>query len=101
MFVHLVLIKLKPGVARSDPRVRAWEDAFKALPQHYTGIVRFEYGWNTTDRPIAYDFVVSTWRLPRAPISTPTVRIPSIRRSWRWSAKLRTGSSAITRLPGE
>jgi hypothetical protein len=25
MFVHLVLIKLKPGIARSDSRVRAWE----------------------------------------------------------------------------
>src|SRR5207237_4549930 len=59
MFVHLVLIKLKPGVARDDPRVRAWEAGFKALPEHCSGIVRFEYGWNTTDRPIAYDFGVN------------------------------------------
>jgi hypothetical protein len=59
MFVHLVLIKLKPGIARTDPRVRAWEAAFKALPQHCSGIVRFEHGWNTTQRPIAYDFGVN------------------------------------------
>ncbi len=59
MFVHLVLIKLKPGIARSDSRVQAWEAAFKALPQYCTGIVRFEYGWNTTNRPIAYDFGVN------------------------------------------
>jgi len=59
MFVHLVLIKLKPGVARDDPRVKAWEAGFKALPQYCSGIVRFEHGWNTTDRPIAYDFGVN------------------------------------------
>ena len=29
MFVHLVLIKLKPGVTRDDPRVQAWEAGFK------------------------------------------------------------------------
>ena len=59
MIVHLVLIKLKPGVARSDPRVPAWLEAFKALPQHCSGIVRFEHGWNTTERPIAHDYGVN------------------------------------------
>jgi hypothetical protein len=59
MFVHLVLIKLKPGIAHADPRVRAWEAAFKTLPQHCSGGVRFEYGWNTTKRPIAYVFGVN------------------------------------------
>ena len=33
MFVHLVLIKLKPGVTRADPQVPAWEALFAALPQ--------------------------------------------------------------------
>jgi hypothetical protein len=56
MFVHLVLIKLKPGVTRGDARVPAWEALFKALPQYCTGIVHFECGWDTTDRPNAYDF---------------------------------------------
>jgi len=31
MFVHLVLIKLKPGVSRNDPRVAAWRAGFMAL----------------------------------------------------------------------
>ncbi|MBK6804295.1 MAG: Dabb family protein [Betaproteobacteria bacterium] len=59
MFVHLVLIKLKPGVTRADPRVPAWEALFKALPPHCTGIVRLESGWNFTDRPIAYDYGIN------------------------------------------
>jgi hypothetical protein len=66
MFVHLVLVKLKPGVARSDPRVNAWEALFKALPPHCSGIVRFESGWNTTDRPIAYDFGINMGFATRA-----------------------------------
>jgi hypothetical protein len=59
MFVHLVLIKLKPGITRNDPRVRAWQAMFAALERRVHGITRFEYGWNTTDRPIAYDFGIN------------------------------------------
>ncbi len=59
MYVHLVLIKLKPGVTRADPRVPAWEAKFAALEHKCRGIVRFEYGWNTTDRPIAFDFGIN------------------------------------------
>jgi hypothetical protein len=59
MFVHLVLIKWKPGVTRSDPRVPAWETKLNGLPQQCTGIVRFECGFNTTDRPVAYDFGIN------------------------------------------
>ena len=59
MFVHLVLIKLKPGVTRADPRVPKWEAMFVALPHKRPGSVRFEHGWNTTDRPVAYDFGVN------------------------------------------
>ena len=59
MFVHLVLIKLKPGVSRDDPRVAAWRAGFIALEHKCQGIVRFEHGWNTTDRPIAYDYGVN------------------------------------------
>jgi hypothetical protein len=66
MFVHLVLIKLKPGVTRADPRVLAWEPMFAALERKCTGIVRFEYGWNTTDRPIAYDFGINMGFATRA-----------------------------------
>ena len=42
MFVHLVLIKLKPGVTRADPRVPAWQAKFAALEHKCSGIVRFE-----------------------------------------------------------
>jgi len=59
MFVHLVLIKLKPGVLRNDPRVREWHGAFVALERKCKGITRMEHGWNTTDRPIAYDYGIN------------------------------------------
>ena len=59
MFVHLVLIKLKPGVTRTDPRVPAWQAKFAALEHKCAGIVRFEHGFNTTDRPIAYDYGIN------------------------------------------
>jgi hypothetical protein len=59
MYVHLVLIKLKPGINRADPRVPAWEAKLAALEHKCPGIVRFESGWNTTDRPIAYDFGIN------------------------------------------
>jgi hypothetical protein len=58
-FVHLVLIKLKPGVSRNDARVPAWQAKFEALQHQCGGIVRFEHGWNVTDRPIAYDFGIN------------------------------------------
>lgn len=59
MFVHLVLIKLKPGITRADPRVPAWEAKFKGLKDKCAGIVRFEFGYNFTDRPVAYDIGIN------------------------------------------
>ncbi len=59
MFVHLVLIKLKTGITRADPRVPAWEAKFKGLKDKCPGIVRFEFGYNVTDRPVAYDIGVN------------------------------------------
>ena len=56
MFVHLVLIKLKPGVTRIDPRVAAWQAVFNELPKKVDGILRWETGWNPRERPHAYDF---------------------------------------------
>jgi len=56
MFVHLVLIKLKPGVTRSDPRVAAWQAVFNELPKKIGGILRWENGWNARERPGSYDF---------------------------------------------
>ena len=75
MFVHLVLIKLKPGVTRADPRVPAWQAKFAALEHKCPGIVRFEHGWNI-DRPARSPTTsASTWRSRRAPTSMPTARI--------------------------
>ena len=59
MYVHLVLIKWKPGVTRADPRVPAWQAKFAALEHKCAGIVRFEHGANTTDRPVAYDYGIN------------------------------------------
>ncbi|MFO1396544.1 MAG: Dabb family protein [Burkholderiales bacterium] len=56
MFAHLVLIKWKPGVTRADARVSRWEAMLDGLEHKCPGIVRFEHGHNTTDRPIAYDY---------------------------------------------
>ncbi len=66
MYVHLILIKLKPGVTRIDPRVVAWEAAFRDLPNKMDVIMRWELGWNTTERPIAYDFGVTSTFATRA-----------------------------------
>jgi Stress responsive A/B Barrel Domain len=66
MYVHLVLIKFKPGVVRDDPRVKAWQILFAALERQCDGIVRFESGWNTTDRPAAYDFGINMGFATRA-----------------------------------
>ena len=60
MFVHLVLVKLKPGVTRNDPRVKEWEAMVADMPKKVDGIVRWEYGWNVSDRPVAYDFGVNS-----------------------------------------
>jgi len=60
MFVHLVLVKLKTGVTRDDPRIKEWEAMVAAMPKKVAGITRWEYGWNTTDRPVAYDFGVNS-----------------------------------------
>jgi len=39
MFVHLVLIKLKPGITRVDPRVRVWHSMFTSLERKCKGEV--------------------------------------------------------------
>lgn len=99
MYAHLVLIKLKPGVTRGDPRVPAWEAKFAALEQQCGGIVRFERGWNTTDRPIAYDFGINMAFATRTDLDA-SVRIRRIRRSTPDCARSPTGSSATTKLLG-
>jgi hypothetical protein len=51
MYVHLVLIRLKPGVTRLDPRVIAWEALLDELPKKVDGVVRWEHGWKVRPEP--------------------------------------------------
>lgn len=60
MITHLVLFKLKPGVARDDRRVVEAVAALTALRGMVGGIERWEHGWNISDRAIAYDFALDS-----------------------------------------
>ncbi|HQR12873.1 MAG TPA: hypothetical protein PLW68_16245 [Casimicrobiaceae bacterium] len=43
MFVHLVPIKLKPGVSRDDPRVAAWHAAVVAIEREFADRIICDY----------------------------------------------------------
>ena len=60
MLHHIVLLKLKPGLQREDPRVREAIDALLSLRGQIPGIERWEHGWNFNVRPIAYDFALDS-----------------------------------------
>ncbi|MEU9454653.1 Dabb family protein [Streptomyces sp. NPDC048277] len=60
MIRHLVLFKLNEGVGRDDPRAVAGAEAFFALGGQIGELRFWECGWNTTDRPIAYDFAINS-----------------------------------------
>lgn len=66
MVHHIVLIRLKSGVERDDPRVRDGIAALTALGGQIDGIARWEHGWNFTQRPIAYDFALASTFVSRA-----------------------------------
>lgn len=66
MIHHIVLIRLKPGVARDDPRVRDGLAALIALRDQIDGIRRWEHGWNFNQRSIAYDFALDSTFVSRA-----------------------------------
>ena len=56
MIRHLVLFKLKSGVVRDDPRISEWMRLIGQVPGEIPTSIDWEFGWNITDRPIAYDF---------------------------------------------
>ncbi|MCZ1008606.1 Dabb family protein [Streptomyces lydicus] len=60
MIRHLVLFKLNEGVSRDEERVQAALRAFEALEGQIPELTSWEYGWNITDRPIAYDFAINS-----------------------------------------
>ncbi len=56
MIVHLVLFKLKPGVARNDPRLAKLAVDMAALPRRIPTIRGWEYGANLTADAEAWDY---------------------------------------------
>ncbi|MGW6887042.1 Dabb family protein [Streptomyces chartreusis] len=60
MIRHLVLFKLNEGVERDDPRVVAGVEAFRSLEGKIPELRHWELGWNSSDRPIAYDFAINS-----------------------------------------
>jgi hypothetical protein len=66
MIRHLVLFKLKPGVARNDPRVAEAVTRMATLPAKLPQILTWEHGWNFTDRPIAHDYGLNATFATRA-----------------------------------
>jgi quinol monooxygenase YgiN len=58
VIVHLVLFKLKPGIAKNDARVVAAVAQLRSLEGRVGGILEWEVGSNFTERPIASDFAL-------------------------------------------
>ena len=58
MVHHLVLMRLKAGVVRDDPRLRAALAELIALREQIDGIVRWDHGWDFVRRPISCDFAL-------------------------------------------
>ncbi len=58
MIHHLVLIRPKPGVERTDPRLAEGLAELVALRDKVAGVVRWEHGWDFVRRPISYDFAL-------------------------------------------
>ena len=96
MYAHLV--RSSSSLA-SHARIRACRRGAKfALEHQCAGIVRFEHGWNTSDRPIAYDFGINMAFATRADL----VRGPHpVHQEVGRAARSPTGLFAIIRLPIE
>jgi hypothetical protein len=58
MVHHLVLMRLKQGITRDDPVLRAGLAELIALRGQIDGIVRWDHGWDFVARPISYDFAL-------------------------------------------
>ncbi|WP_126445439.1 Dabb family protein [Sulfuricystis multivorans] len=56
MITHLVLFKLKPGIAPSDPRFAAVQAAMAALPGKISVIRSWQHGVNLTPDAEAWDY---------------------------------------------
>jgi hypothetical protein len=56
VIAHLVLFKLKPGVARDDARLAAAVAAMDELPRSIPAIRAWEHGANLTEDAEAWDY---------------------------------------------
>ncbi len=56
MITHLLLLRLKPGVGRDDPRLARIAAAMDALPEKIAVIRTWEHGFNTTPDEDAWDY---------------------------------------------
>ena len=90
MINHIVLFRLKPGVERSDARVRDSITALVALRDQIDGIERWQHGWNFSQRPVAYDYALdSTFRSRAAldaygPHPAHQAAVVKLREVWDW-----------------
>ena len=58
MIVHIVLLKLKPGLARDDQRVQEVFAELAGVGPQVPGVVRWECGWNIARHAAAYDIAL-------------------------------------------
>ena len=58
MIRHIVLFKLKEGVAGEDERVARAFEVLRSLPGKIEGIESWEVGENFSERPIATDYAL-------------------------------------------
>jgi hypothetical protein len=58
VITHLVLFRLRPGVARDDRRVAAVVDAMGELPRRIPFIKSWQHGFNLTADAQAWDYAL-------------------------------------------
>lgn len=59
MITHLVLFRLKSGVALDDARIETLQAAMAKLPRQIASIRQWDFGANTTADSEAWDFGLS------------------------------------------
>lgn len=59
MLKHIVMFKLKEGIARDDERVQHAVELIENLPNQINTIVSFELGWDISQKPHSFDYATS------------------------------------------
>ena len=58
MIIHIVLLKLKPGLDRDDKRVQEAFSELAGVGPQVPGVARWECGWNVAQHVAAYDIAL-------------------------------------------